>query len=246
MKSELLTLLSILVFCSVHVQAEDDLMEDYSSIRGLIKPVQQVVLSSEISGQITSLPFNDGERFKKGDKLVGFDCSLYRAEYSASKAEFEASNKTLENKKQLESLNAASNIEVNLASIDVNKYNALMNVSAIRVSRCSIKAPFDGRVIERMVNEFESVGTDQELLSIINDANLEIELIVPSSWLTWLKEGMEFIFAIDETGQEYPASVSQLGAVVDPVSQTIKVKARFTEDVDVLSGMSGSAVFPDI
>jgi len=95
-----------------------------------------------------------------------------------------------------------------------------------------------------MVNEHESVGPDQKLLSILSDEKLEIELIVPSGWLTWLKKGVEFQFLIDETGLDYKAKVEQLGASVDPVSQTIRVKGGFqSQSSEVLSGMSGTAKF---
>lgn len=115
---------------------------------------------------------------------------------------------------------------------------------AIRVGQCKIKAPYGGRVIEVAVNEHETVPSDKEILSILNDSNLEIELIVPSNWLNWLSIGEAFSFAIDETGKTIDATVSKLGAVVDPVSQTIKLTGKFEGNLDgVLSGMSGTALF---
>ena len=115
----------------------------------------------------------------------------------------------------------------------------------IRVNQCKIKAPYDGRVIELAVNEHERVPADKEILSILNDKNLEIELIVPSNWLNWLTVGEAFAFQVDETGKTLDAKVSKIGAVVDPVSQTIKLTGKFDDQrlIDVLSGMSGTALF---
>lgn len=49
---------------------------------------------------------------------------------------------------------------------------------------------------------------------------------------------------LDETGHSYPARVTRLPAVVDPVSQTAKLLASFTEEKrGVVPGMSGTAIF---
>ncbi|MCG8325719.1 MAG: efflux RND transporter periplasmic adaptor subunit [Thiotrichales bacterium] len=226
--------------------AADLSSDELTNIRGLIKPNTKAAISSEIAAQIEKMPYREGQRFNKGDVLIKFDCSLYHAALASSKATYEASQKRLENNKQLVALDALSNIELELSEIDVKKNRAEMEAARINTSRCRIKAPFNGRVIETVVNKYESVARDQELLSILDDRDLIIELIVPSKWLTWLKEGMNFSFAVDETGKRYSAAVSQLGAVVDPVSQTIRITGRFTETVDVLSGMSGTAKFESI
>ena len=82
------------------------------------------------------------------------------------------------------------------------------------------------------------------ILRIIDDTTLEIDLIVPSDWLSWLDKGARFTFTVDETGKQYEADVIRLNAAVDPVSQTIKIRANFVgEPAGVLAGMSGFAKF---
>ena len=174
------------------------------------------------------------------------DCSLYNAEHAAATAEYQAEVKRYENNQKLLELNATSKIEVEISEATVKKARAERDIAGVRVNRCRIRAPYDGRVIDTMVNVQESVGPDQDLISILSDTSLEIELIVPSVWLNWLEEGVEFKFRVDETRQVYNAVVSQLGAAVDPVSQTIRVKGRFQSKPDrVLSGMSGTASFSE-
>jgi len=78
------------------------------------------------------------------------------------------------------------------------------------------------------------------LLEILDDSALELDFIVPSKWLVWLKSNQSFQVAIDETGKTYPAKVQRIGARVDPVSQSIKLSAvidgKFSE---LVAGMSG-------
>lgn len=212
-------------------------------IRGLVKPTATAVISSETSARIKKLPYKSGDSFKKGDELIKFDCGLYYAQLASAKASLEGKQKSLENLKRLLALNATSDVEVELAEIEVKKSKADLSVSSITVSRCSIKAPYDGRVIDTVVNRHENISEGQELLSILNDKLLEIEVIVPSKWLVWMEKGLMFEFHVDEIQKTYLAKVVQIGAIVDPVSQTVSIKGAFTEQVDVLAGMSGSARF---
>jgi len=239
---------SIFIFSHVFIvnAEENSYLNDMSdeTIRGLVKPQKKTVISSEIPAKIINIPFKDGEAFKQGDLLIKFDCSLYHAQLASANAEHEARIKRYENNEELLSFAATSNIEVELSKAEMKKAEADVQVAKLRVKRCAIKAPYSGRVIDVLANEYESVDMETQLLSILNDKQLEIELIVPSKWLGWLKKGEVFDFLIDETNQKYPAKISRIGAVVDPVSQTIRVIGLFdASSEDILSGMSGTAFF---
>jgi hypothetical protein len=74
--------------------------------------------------------------------------------------------------------------------------------------------------------------------------DMELQLIVPSLWMSWLRGGTNFTFKIDETGESVTASVLRVGAAVDPVSQTVKIMAKLPAGrATVLPGMSGTADF---
>ena len=70
--------------------------------------------------------------------------------------------------------------------------------------------------------------------------------MVNNKWVSqydWLQQNIAFKFAVDETGSTYEATVVKIGAVVDPVSQTVVVKGKFQGAANVLAGMSGTARF---
>ena len=78
----------------------------------------------------------------------------------------------------------------------------------------------------------------------VDDSTLEVDLIVPSTWLRWVNKGTRFEFDVDELGRSYTAQVDRLGAKVDAVSQTIKITGSFVDRPgNVLTGMSGTAKF---
>jgi membrane fusion protein (multidrug efflux system) len=213
-------------------------------VRGLLKPMHEATLSSEVLAKVTEIPFTEGKRFKKGDVLVRFDCARYKAELAATQAEFSARKKTSDNNAELSTYNAAANLDVEVSAAETDKAAAQMQAAQAMLNGCTISAPWAGRVVEVVAHAHETVSPGKELLRILDDSKLEIELLAPSKWLTWLKIGSTFKFRVDETGHEYPAKVSELGARVDPVSQTIRLTGLLNkQDSALLAGMSGSAHF---
>lgn len=220
-------------------------VSELETIRGVVRPAAQAVLSSQIEGRISRLPFKEGQRFRRGNTLVHLDCAKYEAELAAARAEHEARTKTLQNNLGLSRLDAIGSLEVDISKAEARKALAGILIAKVKVNGCRIKAPFSGRIVKVMVNEHENVFPNDQLISILNDNRLEIELILPSKALAWLKKGASFNFAVDETGRSYVGVLKELGASVDPVSQTIRVTGEFRKTPrDVLAGMSGTATFP--
>lgn len=218
-------------------------------VRALIEARHHAVLSAEIAGRIARIAIDAGQRFKAGDVLIAFDCASYQAELDAARAQLHAADVTTRVNRQLNSLRANGEAEVQLAEAKSLVARADVRRLEIQVRRCEIKAPFDGRVVERRIQQHESVSPGAPLLEILSDRDLKVELIVPSSWLVWLKPGQRFDLRVDETGASLPGEVAQLGAKVDPASQTVKITARLVGGESALAtgltaGMSGTALFP--
>ncbi|MEO5631957.1 MAG: efflux RND transporter periplasmic adaptor subunit [Nitrospiraceae bacterium] len=220
---------------------------ELSTIRGVVKATAQATLASQVQGRISQLPFKEGQRFKKGALLVALDCSKYEAELAIVQAEHRGKKKTYENNLQLAKHHAVGGLELAVSQAESEKAFAAVKVAQVTVNGCTVRAPFPGRVVKMIVNEHENVFPNDQLISLLDDSLLEIEIILPSKSLAWLKVGTPFEYAVDETGLLYPAVVQDIGANVDPASQTVKVKGLFrTQPHNVLAGMSGTASFAEL
>jgi len=212
--------------------------------RALIKSKFQAVLSSEIAGRILKMPVREGDRFRKGERLVEFDCGWYVASQQAAQAALSHAQAKLNGTESMAAMRSAGSMDVSLARSDTEKARADLRLASISVERCVIPAPFDGRVVEQKIHAFESVAQNTPLLSVLADSDLEVSLVVPANWLVWLKPGQSFTLEIDETNHSHPGHVSRLGAQIDPISQTVTVFGDLTDpDKDLIAGMSGTASF---
>lgn len=213
-------------------------------VRGQVITRDAAVLSSEIAGRISALPFREGEKFAKGDELVGIDCASYRAKLDEADAQMRRAERKLQAFRVLDRRGATGKADLDLAEIDADAARAIRETAAIDVSRCSITAPFDGAVAEQKVKRHQYVTVGEPVIDILSAEALELELLAPSRWLSWLEIGSGFSMRIDELERGFPAVVTRLGARIDPVSQSVKIYARVEGDTaDLLPGMSGIAHF---
>lgn len=209
-------------------------------IRAQLAPHRFTTLAAEIGARVQRLPLAEGGRFKTGQTLVSFDCSLQQAQVTKARAALQGADQTWQANRRLAELNSIGKVELNVSEAQVAEHRAELAVMSTVVSKCTISAPFPGRVAEIKVREQQFVQPGQAIMEIIDDSVLELEFLVPSKWLGWLKPGHRFTIGIDETGKSYPARLQRIGARVDPVSQSVKLVAaidgRFPE---LLTGMSG-------
>jgi RND family efflux transporter MFP subunit len=213
-------------------------------IRAQLAPRRYTTIAAEVGAKISRIAVPEGAGFRAGQLLVSLDCSLQQAQLQKARAALAAAERTFSANKRLEELRSIGKVELEVSEAEVSKARAEVSLMNVALGKCKISAPFSGRVAEQRVREQQYVQPGQPMLDILDDSVLELEFIVPSHWLAWLKTGYPFQVRIDETAKSYPAKVLRIGARVDPVSQSVKVTATIAGSFkELISGMSGKVTF---
>jgi len=209
-------------------------------IRAQLAPHRYTTLAAEIGAKINELPVQEGGRFQAGQTLVRFDCTLQNAQLDKVRATLVAAERVYGGNLRLAELNSVGKIELDQSDGEVQKNKADLAAMQAMLGKCMVTAPFAGRVAEQKVREQQYVQPGQAMLDIIDDSVLEIEFLVSSKWLSWVRPGTAFRISIDETRKDYPARVQRIGARVDPVSQSVKLVATISGSFpELIAGMSG-------
>lgn len=212
-------------------------------IRAQLSPRRFTTLATEIGARIRSLPVAESGRFRSGHLLVAFDCSIQKAQLERSRAEMDATEKVLSANEQLDKFNSIGKVDLETSRAAFVKAKADVSVADAALKKCDIRAPYDGRIAELKVREQQYVQPGQPLMEIIDDSTLELEFIVPSRWMSWLRPGVPFSVTIDETGRSYPARFTRIGARVDAASMSVKVAGQIEgSHKELVAGMSGVIV----
>lgn len=214
-------------------------------IRTQLSARNAVTIAAEIPARVATLRLREGDAFRAGELLVGLDCSLHQSQQRKAEAAVEAASALVASNQRLAELNSIGALEVQQGQARLKEAQAELAGNKMLVNRCNISAPFSGRVAKRHVAAHQYVSPGNPLLDIIETGQLEVQMIVPSRWLAWLRPGAAFQVDVEELGKRYPAKVQRLGAQIDPVSQTVAVFGVMDgSQPGLLPGMSGWAVFP--
>jgi membrane fusion protein, multidrug efflux system len=209
-------------------------------LRAQLRAVQSPVISSELDARISRLGVRDGDRFEKGQLLVSFDCTAHQNRLDRARAVLGKKQQVYAINSRLDQLGSTSQLELEVSKAEVAEAKAEVDLGETIMRKCAIHAPFSGRVVELQVHQHQFVREGQALMEILDHRDLEIEMIVPSQWLRWLKPQYPFRIEIDETGRTYDASVLRISGKVDAVSHSVKVYGRIVKPAEeLLPGMSG-------
>ena len=223
---------------------ESETTTSSNGIKGQLQPVKYAVISSEVTSSITSINVSDSDSFKKGATLVTFNCRVERAELKKAQAAQKADDTRVKVNTKLDELSSISQLDYKLALYKADESAAEVAIITERVRNCKITAPYSGVVEEVLRQNYEYVKKGEPVLKILDDSVLEIELLVSSDWITWLKKDKEFTVNVSELGKSYKAKITTIGAKIDPVSQSIKIRGAISNKDKVLKpGMSVTAYF---
>lgn len=224
----------------ISVRASDATVRD---VRLQVVAILSATIGAPMAGRLDQFPLHDGDRFKAGETLARFACAEREGALAHARASLELKRRILTNKQQLRSLGNSTGIEQDVAAAEMTEAAADVAIAQAMAANCSVTAPFAGRIAGVSVHAFQFLALGAPMLDILSDHELELEMIVPSRWLTWLRPGESFDVAIDETGRTYIAELTRLSGKVDPVSRSIKVYAKMKAQAeDLLPGMSGRAL----
>ncbi|HEX5737443.1 MAG TPA: efflux RND transporter periplasmic adaptor subunit [Hydrogenophaga sp.] len=243
----------VLVGCCLLAQAPSLLAQSVTGtdqdgrIRVQLTALNDLVVSSEVAARIERISVRDGDAFRSGALLVSFDCRTLEAQLEKAKASRDGARHHMDTVQRLAELNSVGKLEADQAQAKARETAAEVQMVQSTLSKCRILAPFSGRVVQRMASNHQFVNAGTPLLSLVDTRAIEVRLIVPSRWLSWLKAGAPFQIRLDDLEKTVEAKVARIGARVDPVSQSVELVAVVTgSTAGLLPGMSGWATFPGV
>lgn len=215
-----------------------------SIARGVVRAVNQAVISTDLAVPVARTPVRDGQAFKRGDIILELDCRKPIAEHDAALAVTREMKATYDSQNVIVQHGAGGRNELAIARARYDKADAELRAHAARIEQCRVAAPYDGNVVELSVREHEMTTPGKPVISIVADHLLEIELIVDTSALRTLAVGREFSFHVDELATNVATRLDRIAGTADPVSRTIKlIGAPIVRPPNLVPGMSGTASF---
>lgn len=235
----------------------------YDEYPGTLTPLNEVEIRPQVSGYITGIYFQDGQRVSKGQRLYSIDQQQYKASVDQQVANLNVAKANLARVQQdadryadlakkdaiarqtLEHAQAdlqAAKMQVAAAQAAVRNVNSTLRYS-------SIASPLTGTIGISQFKLGAAVVAGQTILNTVSSDNpMAVDFAVDEkdisryTQMQQVKNAKDSTFKIVLPGGEvypYPGHISFIDRAVDPQTGTIKVRVVFPNDQKLLKpGMS--------
>jgi len=217
----------------------------------LIQPYQEADIGSQVVGVLDRVYVERGDFVKKGQAVAQLNADVERAALQAAKlraeatAELRAATSSYEfaQKKRVRTDDLVSKNFVSVQASDQASTEARVAEMRLRQAReaqrlaqqelahaqaqlaqRAIKSPLNGVVVERYLSEGERVE-EKPVLKVAMIDPLKVEIIVPASYFSKIKQGMNATVKPDLAETEArPAKVVVVDRVIDAASNSFRVR----------------------
>lgn len=191
-----------------------------------LKVRQGILLSSEMSGRINRLALRNGEHFKAGQMLANFSCP--KEELRLVEVRTKLDNQQLV-KQEIEASHSINTLEIDSANAAWEEAKADVQVAEALLGRCTVSAPFAGKVTKLFAKSSQTVRTGDSLMEVVDENNKEVELLIPAHEISQIKLGQHYQISQDKNTKPYTIELTSLGGRVDAENQTVKIYGRIAD-----------------
>ena len=193
---------------------------------GSLRSDESVTIRPEVSGRISEIGFREGQRVKKGATLIRFDTSVQRAELEQAAANLGLSKSRLERSRDLFTKGFISAQARDETESNFKLAQASYDLSAARLSKLDIKAPFGGIVGLRMVSIGDYVKDGQDIVNLEEIDPLKVDFKIPEIYLKQVAVGQALQITLDAfPNQTFQGKVLAINPLVDTNGRAIVIRA---------------------
>ncbi|MEI7863833.1 MAG: efflux RND transporter periplasmic adaptor subunit [Chthoniobacterales bacterium] len=192
---------------------------------GSLRAVQGADLSTESSGVIMKILFENGQEVKKGQLLLELDSDTEQANLRSAEAEADLARTIYERTKRLRINSTVPQSELDSAESQLRKMTALVEQLRSTISKKQISAPFDGRLGIRNVNLGQFVDNGDKIVSLQALDPIFVDFLLPQQLISGLAVGQDFKLITDVyPGKEFSGRLTAINSEIDPITRNIRLQ----------------------
>ncbi|MBN8765389.1 MAG: efflux RND transporter periplasmic adaptor subunit [Thiobacillus sp.] len=221
------------------VVAQESVWQPTVEALGSFSASKQASLSAEVSGLVTSIQFDSGQKVRLGQTLVELNPAPLKAQLAQTEAQAALAELNLKRDEAQLRIQAISQAAVDTDRATLKSTLAQVAAQKALIAQKTISAPFPGQLGIRQVNlgQYLAPGTAVVTLQMLDP--MDIDFTVPQSQIGLIQVGMP---AQVETSavpdHAFSGRVTAIEPQIDPATRNLKVRARLANpDGILLPGM---------
>ncbi|MEE4660363.1 MAG: efflux RND transporter periplasmic adaptor subunit [Halieaceae bacterium] len=228
---------------------------------GSVNATQRADLSFRVPGMLQQILVREGENVSKGQLLATLDPTDYEIVLEDRQATFDNAQRNFERAKELIT-------DGNISKLDYDRMEANFRTAAAALAKAEqdleytqLRAPFDGTIARREVDNFEEVVAKQTIFRFANLSRMDIVINLPEAFVRSIRarsDDFESGQRIDQNERDVTALASfegrenssftlklkEVATKADPQTQTFAVTFTMPQpdNFRVLPGMTANVL----
>lgn len=194
---------------------------------GSLRSDESIVLRPEVSGRVAEISFSEGKPIAKGATIIRLDQSVQRAELAQAEANLALANSRVERARDLHKKGFISSQALDEAESTYKATAAAQQLSAARLNKLELRAPFSGVVGLRQVSIGDYVREGQDIVNLEKIDLLKVDFRVPEQFLKQLSVGQSLQLNLDAfTDRTFEGQVFAINPLLDANGRAVVIRAR--------------------
>ena len=207
-------------------------------VPGSLLPFEETAIRAEVGGRVVALNMKEGTVVDKGTLLVKLFVKDLQAQLNKLKVQLKINEKTEEPNKELLKINAISQQDYDLSTLDVENLKADIESTEIAISKTEIRAPYRGTLGLRNVSLGSYLSPADVITTIRQVEQLKLDFSIPEKYAREIDKGYVVKFKVDGGERTHTARVIATENSVDQNTRTLRIKAVVTEkDRELVPGI---------
>ncbi|RMF82382.1 MAG: efflux RND transporter periplasmic adaptor subunit [Planctomycetota bacterium] len=225
---------------------------------GSVRAVRETAIASKLLAKVVEVNVIAGQSVKAGDVLVRLDDADLKARLEQALAQADAARAARDQAKieydrvkRLMEQQAAAQIEwervqtaLKSAEAELQRANEAVEEARTVLGYATIKAPFDGIVVDKRVNVGDTATPGQVLLTLYDPKRMQLVASVRESLAQRLAVGQELGVRIDALDLTCGGAISEIVPEAQSASRSFLVKVTGPCPPGVFAGMFGRLLIP--
>ena len=206
---------------------------------GIVEEASNASLSFTLGGQVTNVAVSEGDKVKKGQRLICVDDTEARASLTGATAQLEQARDAYNRVRSVYEKGGVSEVKWVEVQTKLAQAQSLFDMAHQTLSGRVITAPFDGVVGEVKAAVGDNLLPGQPVIKVLDVNNLCVTFYVPESEIRLLNVGEKVSVECGSLNRLYSASVQDKSMIANQLTHSYKVRLKLDKpDSDLLSGMN--------
>lgn len=210
---------------------------------GKVEASEKADLGFLVAGRLIKLPIKEGQFVEKGQLIGQLDPKDFEIVVSEMTAKRDLKQVELERHSKLLANQFVSQAKVDTIKAELDVAQANLDAALRDLDYTNLRAPFDGLIARRYVENFQNVKEKQKIVHIHDISIIDLSIDVPEYIVIRKGQKAKIDFRVEfETapGKEYSATFKEFSSNADPITQTYNVTLMMPapKDLAIFPGMT--------